>query len=231
MKIAGYQKTTLLDYPGNVASTIFTAGCNFRCGYCHNADIISASCDVIPEEDVLSHLKKRKGLLDAVCITGGEPTLQDGLLPFIEKIKKMGYAVKLDTNGTNPDIMMQLIRTGLIDYVAMDIKSNQEGYPAVCGIHSIPIEPIKESVTYLLAQKQVAYEFRTTLIKEYHTEQAILQIGGWIRGAEKYVLQSFLQSPSVRDRRLHGFSDTELEYVQKLLEPFSVNAKIRGYEE
>ena len=173
MLIKGLNKTTLLDYPGRVAATIFTGGCNFRCPFCHNGDLVLKPSiqDAYSEEEVLSFLQKRKNVLKGVCITGGEPTLQADLPVFMEKVKKIGYDIKLDTNGYQPQVLAELIGDGLVDYVAMDIKNSKEKYPETAGLNDLQIEKIEESVE-LLAGATIPYEFRTTVVDELHDEES-----------------------------------------------------------
>ena len=194
MKICGFNKTTLLDYPGCVAATIFLGGCNFRCPFCHNGDLVLKSGQMTgyEEKEVLAFLKKRRNVLEGVCITGGEPTLHAELPEFISKIKELGYLVKLDTNGSNPEMLKSLVKEKLIDYVAMDVKAPLAKYEKVCGV-AVDVEKIKQSVEFL-KQGEIPYEFRTTVVKELHTGEDILEIGRYLRGASKYFLQSYEES-------------------------------------
>jgi pyruvate formate lyase activating enzyme len=195
MTIHGFQKMTLLDYPGKVACTLFTAACNFRCPFCHNAGLVTKidTAERIDEEEIFSYLKKRQGILDGVCITGGEPTLQKDLPEFIRAIRALGYDVKLDTNGTSPDLLKALIDEGLVDYVAMDVKNAPEKYPLTVGLADYDITPIQRSIDLLL-EGRVDYEFRTTVVAEYHTPEDIASIARWIEGAPRYFLQPFVDS-------------------------------------
>ncbi|MFH1879694.1 MAG: anaerobic ribonucleoside-triphosphate reductase activating protein, partial [Bacillota bacterium] len=178
MKIAGLQKMTLLDYPGKIAATVFLGGCNFRCPYCHNASLVEPGrqAQEIAEDEFFAFLQKRKGLLDGVCVSGGEPLVQDGLEPFFQRIKDLGFLVKLDTNGSYPGKLRQLAGGGLIDYVAMDIKNSPAKYAATAGIAGDVLPDVRESVAYLLAGS-AAYEFRTTVVKTMHTMEDIVEIG------------------------------------------------------
>ncbi|MDX9872499.1 MAG: anaerobic ribonucleoside-triphosphate reductase activating protein [Clostridia bacterium] len=191
MKIAGVEKNSFVDYPEKIAAVVFTPGCNFDCYYCHNRHLLvpQALEKLIPPEEVFTFLKKRKGLLDAVVITGGEPTLQDGLEGFIAAVKELGYAVKLDTNGTNPKILERLLNKGLLDYVAMDIKAPLCKYEEICQ-GGFALREIKISLDLLLGQNQVPYEFRTTCVPEL-TAGDILAIAGMIKGARLYALQQY----------------------------------------
>ncbi len=231
MVINGLQKTTLLDYPSKVAATIFFGGCNFRCPFCHNMDLVlhPEHALSLSEEEVLSFLKSRQGILDGVCITGGEPTLQKELPQLIKKIKDLGYCVKLDTNGTNPAMLRSLIEEGLIDHVAMDIKTSPEDYPAVCNVSSPGLDRIGESISLLLSGK-ISYEFRTTIVKEYHNEEIMQKIGEWIRGADAYYLQSFTDSEFVPDHTLHPCDKETLEKFVQILKPYVSSVSLRGVD-
>ncbi len=194
MLICGLQKLTLLDYPGRTACTVFTGGCNFRCPFCHNASLV---LDVkenvkIETEEVLSFLQKRVGLLDGVCVTGGEPLLQGDIKEFLGNIKSMGYSVKLDTNGYNPEKLREVVGEGLVDYVAMDIKNCKEKYSVTAGI-DIDISKIEESVEFLKGCG-IDCEFRTTVVKEFHDISDMKNIAVWLAGAKKYFLQNFVDS-------------------------------------
>ena len=231
MVIAGLEKMSLVDYDGYVSATIFTAGCNFKCGFCHNAPLV-IDCNnlpIIPEEEVLSYLKKRTGVLDAVCISGGEPTLQKDLPFFIEKVKNLGYKVKLDTNGTNPELIKTLFSNKLCDYFAMDIKNDKFSYAKIIGFDKFDTVKIEKSVEFFLSNK-VDYEFRTTLVKEFHKTENIALIGEWIKGANKYFLQKFKDGQTNING---GLSDIELETAKKyiqILKPMIKTVKLRGYE-
>ena len=214
MQIVGLQKTTLLDYPEKVAATIFVGGCNFCCPFCHNSDLVRGTYDeVLKSEEVWRFLEKRRGVLEGVCITGGEPTLQQDLEEWIIKIKEMGYLVKLDTNGYRPDVLKRLVHNKRVDYVAMDIKNAPDRYGLACG-KEIDINVIKESVSFLLSNP-VDYEFRTTLVKELHSIEAIEEIGNWIQGAQKYYLQMFEENDNVM---VHGFHRMDREEVERAAE-------------
>lgn len=195
MLIGGFQKLTLLDFPGKVACILFTPGCNFRCPFCHNGGLVSHvdPSAFLTVGEVLSYLKKRVGLLDGIVVTGGEPLLQQGIEEFLSQVKSMGYAVKLDTNGTFPDRLKAIVEAGLVDYVAMDIKNSPEKYPLTAGCESVSTEAISESIRYLLSGK-VEYEFRTTVTAELHTPKDIAAIARQIRGAKRYFLQNFKDS-------------------------------------
>ena len=230
MRIQGLQRLTLLDFPERTACTVFTAGCNFRCPFCHNASLvvdIPTEADV-SEEEFFSFLKKRQGILDGVCVSGGEPLLQPGIVEFIRKIKELGYAVKLDTNGSFPDKLKDLVGKGLVDYVAMDIKSGCSSYSSCCGC-DIPMDSILESIA-LLKEHPIPYEFRTTVVSELHSEEDMLEIGNMIQGASKYFLQSFVASEQVPTENFHAPSMETLMGYQRLLKPFVPDTFIRGQE-
>ncbi len=189
MEIGGFLPTTLLDYPEKLACTVFTCGCNFRCPFCQNGSLVLGTHHD-QNVDVLEHIRKRKNILEGVCISGGEPTLQKDLSDFLKKIKSLGLLVKLDTNGSRPDVIKSLYQEDLIDYVAMDIKSSRKNYPAASGIAGLSIAAIEESVEFLM-HSGIAYEFRTTLVKGLHTYNDMKDIAAWLKGAEKYYLQSY----------------------------------------
>lgn len=227
---AGLQKLTLLDFPGKVACTLFTKGCNFRCPFCHNASLV-----VRPEEqrmyendEILAFLKKRMGVLDGVAITGGEPTLMSGLYDFIKEVKEMGYAVKLDTNGTRPDVLKKIVNDGLVDYVAMDIKNSPEKYAYTCGLpESYDLSKIEESKNFLM-EGRVDFEFRTTVAKPFHEESDFYKIGEWLKGSEKYFLQQFKDSGDIIGQEISSFNEREMEAFLNILLPFVPNAQLRG---
>ena len=228
MKINGFQKMTLLDFPQRVACTVFTAGCNFRCPFCHNASLVTHINNeaLYDEQEIFDYLSKRKGLLDGVCITGGEPLLQSDIKEFIIKIKALGYAVKLDTNGSNPEKLKELLDEGLLDYVAMDIKNSKDKYAVTAGA-DIRLSDIEQSVQ-LLMSCGIDYEFRTTVVREYHTLEDIRDIARWIKGAKKYYLQNFVDSGDLIKDGLSSVSPTELYKMQQISEQFVVKTEIRG---
>ncbi len=195
MHIAGFQKITLLDFPGKVACTVFTAGCNLRCPFCHNASLVTHidAQASFSQEEILAYLDKRRGMLDGVCITGGEPLLQKDIAAFIRRIKALGLLVKLDTNGTLPEELRALIDEGLLDYVAVDIKHTPERYAEVVGIENFDVTPIQKTVA-LLAEGRVPYEFRTTVVREFHDVKDIEQMTRLLDGAPRYFLQTFTDS-------------------------------------
>ena len=229
MNILGFQKMTLLDFPNRVACTVFTAGCNFRCPFCHNAALVTDidQSYAYKEEDIFNYLQKRKGILDGVAITGGEPLLQKDIKEFIKKVKDMGYKVKLDTNGSFPDIMIDLIESGLIDYVAVDIKNSKEKYLKTIGLKAFDLKPVERTIEYLL-QNKVEYEFRTTIVKELHEENDIKELSLWIKGAKKYFLQNFTDSGNLIGENMHAHSVEVLENMRKIAEKSVETVQIRG---
>ena len=231
MQIHGFNKLTLLDYPGHIAATIFLGGCNMRCPFCHNASLVTklSSQPVIPTEEVLSDLYKKKKILEGVCITGGEPTLYQDLPELISEIKSMGLQVKLDTNGTNPDMMKALVRDSLIDYIAMDIKNSKEKYRQTAGINNLNLPLIEDSVSFLLTSS-INYEFRTTVIKEYHTREDMHSIGIWIQGAMKYFLQSYKNSGDIISPGLNSHSAQTLQEYISILSPYINQVSLRGVD-
>lgn len=230
MKISGLLKLTALDFPEKLAATVFTAGCNLRCPFCHNASLVLSGGEEIAEDEFFAFLKKRQGILDGVCITGGEPLLQGGIAEFIKKIKDLGFLVKLDTNGAFPDRLSSLIEQKLVDYVAMDIKNCPEKYPITCGVQK-PFEeffvPFKESISILLENK-VDYEFRTTVVSELHTLDDIRKAGEAINGAEKWFLQCFKDSGDLIGEGLSAPSGEILDKMKALALTFVKKCEIRG---
>ena len=228
MYISGLQKLTLLDFPGRLATTVFLGGCNFRCPFCHNATLVlaPAKCENISEAKFFEFLDSRRGKLSGVCVTGGEPTLYPDLKSFIKKIKDMGFAVKLDTNGTSPDLLSELIDEGLVDYVAMDIKNSPDKYPLTVGVNC-DMEKIGRSVALLLEDK-VDYEFRTTVVKELHTAEDFVAISEWIFGAKRYFLQTFEDSGDLIGQGFSAYSREESEAILRHILPNVPNAQIRS---
>ena len=229
MLLRGLQKTTLLDFPGNVACTVFTGGCNFRCPFCHNASLIEnhPSDERLSEENFFAFLQKRKGLTDGVCITGGEPLLQKDILSFVKRIKEMGFLVKLDTNGSYPDALNTLLSEGLLDYVAMDIKNAPDAYLETAGVQKNVLPAVEESVA-LLKEGRVPYEFRTTVIRQFHTEARMAMIGKWLAGVPRYFIQNFSDAGEVLSDGLSGFTPSELEKLLAAVTPYIPTAKVRG---
>lgn len=228
MQIHGLQKMTLLDFPGKVACTVFLGGCDFRCPFCHNWDILDPSTPVIMEEDEFyKFLDKREGLLDGVAITGGEPLLRTGMADFIKGIRSRGFLVKLDTNGNHPDRLKELVSEGLLDYVAVDVKNNKERYGETVGIPMLDISKIEETISFLL-EGNVPYEFRTTVLRQFHDADSFKGIAEWIEGAEHYFIQSFVDRETVPFSGLEAYSPEELEEFKKLVEPHVKHIDIRG---
>lgn len=216
MIIQGLQKLTVLDFPGQVACIVFTAGCSFHCPFCHNATLVKGEGENIPEEEVLAYLKKRQGILDGVVITGGEPTIQKDLKEFIIKIKNLGYKVKLDTNGYHPEVLEDLLNDGLVDYVAMDIKNSKDKYAVTVGLQNIDILRIERSVE-LLKNGNIPYEFRTTTMEELHSEEDIKSIADWLKGAKKYFLQSFKDSGDILCGTFTPLDDEKMQVFKHIL--------------
>lgn len=231
MKIYGLNKTTLLDYPGRVAATIFLGGCNFRCPFCQNSSLVLSPDrqPEIPEEEVLSFLKKRKGILEGVCVTGGEPTLSPELPEFLKKIQDLGYPVKLDTNGSRPQVLKDLASRNLIQMTAVDIKACPNNYPSLCGLVHPDLDSIKETVDFLI-NGSLDYEFRTTVVRELHTEQDFIQIGQWIAGAKAYYLQAYRDSEEVLQPGFSSYSPKELMYFRDILKRTIPLVELRGID-
>ena len=228
MNIHGLQKMTLLDYPGRVACTVFLAGCDLRCPFCHNSGLLEGSVPAeLDDEALLAFLNKRKGLLDGVCVTGGEPLLHPELEKLLAAIKELGYPVKLDTNGTHPRRLRALVEQKLVDYVAMDVKNSPERYGETAGVPGLDLSPIRDSVAFLL-EDRVDYEFRTTVVKELHDEASFRAIGPWLAGAKRYFLQSFVDRESVLLEGLHPCGEEELRAFADILRPFVPTVELRG---
>lgn len=229
MKFHGFQKMTLLDYPGKVACTVFTGGCNFRCPFCHNALLVTQlnEAEDYDEEEIIGYLKKRKGLLDGVAVTGGEPLLSDETVEFIRRVKGEGYAVKLDTNGSFPERLKYLVNEKLVDYVAMDIKNSKELYSKTAGISNLNLSAIEESVSFLL-EGNVDYEFRTTVVNGLHTVESISAAARWIQGAKRYFLQNFVDSGNLIDESMTGVSKEEMEKMRQAALQYVPNVQLRG---
>lgn len=231
MRISGLQKLTLLDFPNLVACTIFLPGCQFKCPFCQNASLVLdlTQVDEISEDYIFDYLKERKGKLDGVCVTGGEPTLQSDLKDFIKKIKDLGYKVKLDTNGYNPKVLKELLDLSLLDYVAMDIKNSKEKYPITTGVKSLKFENILKSIN-LLKNSNIEYEFRTTVIKEFHNKEDFIGIAKLIKGVKNYYLQEYRDSETCIKRGFHAYSKEEMDEFVSILKNEGINASIRGID-
>lgn len=228
MEFYGLQKLTLLDFPERTACTVFTGGCNLRCPFCHNALLVTELNreDTFSEEEILSFLDKRKGLLDGICITGGEPLLNKDIAEFIKKVKAMGFLVKVDTNGTFPNELNKLLSENLLDYVAMDIKNSLDKYGRTVGIENFDTKPIEKSVK-ILKNGNVDFEFRTTVVKEFHTKEDIVEIGKFI-GNAKYFLQQFVDSGNTICSGLTAVSKEEIQNMKNAVEPFVKSVQVRG---
>lgn len=231
MEIYGFQKTTLLDYPEHLAATVFVGGCNFRCPFCHNGQLVldPASQPVIPEEEVFSYLKKRRGILEGVCITGGEPTLQKDIAGFIRRVKELGYLVKLDTNGYRPDVLEALLHAALLDYVAMDIKASPKNYSVAAGLNVLDFGKIQESIR-LLGESGIPHEFRTTVVKGIHTKEEFEDIGRALKGCPAYYLQEFRESDSMIGAGFHSFLPEDMEEMADIVRNFIDEVKLRGVD-
>ena len=230
MKIHGLQKMTLLDFPGRVACTVFFGGCDMRCPFCHNAELLDGTAPpVMDEEEFLAFLKKRQGLLDGVAITGGEPLLQKDMPEFTAKIRALGYPVKLDTNGTHPERLAKLMREGLVQYVAMDIKNSPERYAETAGLAQLDLAPVRESVSLLL-EGSTDYEFRTTTIAEFHDDESFEKIGPWIKGAKRYFLRRFTDRETVPFGGLHAPEEEKMRRWADIVRPYVPNVALRGVD-
>ena len=233
MRVSGLQKLTLLDYPGHVACTVFTAGCNFRCPFCHNAPLVlpeRMQGDEDGSETVLAFLKKRQGILDGVAVTGGEPLLHKDMAEFLRKIKDLGYAVKLDTNGSFPQRLRELVEEGLVDRVAVDIKNAPALYGKTIGVPGFDLGPVEETKNYLLSGA-VEYEFRTTVVKGLHTRESLVEAARWIAGAREYYLQQFKDSGDViAIEGLSAFTGEEMHALADAVRPYVPSVQVRGVE-
>lgn len=224
MKVTGIQKLTLLDYPGVVACTVFTAGCNFRCPFCHNAMLVlpeQIDDECLTDDEVFGFLKKRRGVLDGVAVTGGEPLLHADMPEFLARVKELGYKIKLDTNGSNPELLSEIVKNKLVDRVAMDIKNAPEEYARTIGLKSFDIAPVERSKEMLL-RGDIDYEFRTTVVKGIHTKESLIGAAKWIEGAREYYLQQFKDSGNLilpdglsayDEKQMHALADAVRDYV------------------
>lgn len=229
MNIHGLQKMTLLDFPGKVACTVFLGGCDMRCPFCHNWELVDASAQAIMDENELFRfLGGRIGLLDGVAFTGGEPLMRNDLMDVIKRIRDMGFKIKLDTNGNHPDRLRSVVDAGLIDYVAMDVKNSPERYGETIGLPGFDISRIKESIDYLM-NCGTDYEFRTTVVKQFHDEDSFKGIAELIKGAEKYYLQGFVDRETVPYAGLEGYTKEEMELFLDIVCPYVKSAEIRGF--
>ncbi|MFH2027703.1 MAG: anaerobic ribonucleoside-triphosphate reductase activating protein [Nanoarchaeota archaeon] len=217
-QVKGLQKTSLVDFPPYVSCTLFVSRCNFRCGFCHNADLVMDSLDDIPEDEIFAFLEKRKKVLDGVCISGGEPLLNEDIINLIKNIKKLDYKVKVDTNGTNPDLLKKLIDSKLVDYIAMDIKSSLDSYDKAAGV-KVDKSKIKASVNILM-EDNVDYEFRMTTVPNLHSSEEYSKIGNWLKGAKKFIIQQFRNDKCLDKsfEKIKPYSKKELEEFKGILE-------------
>ena len=231
LHLFGIQKLSLLDYPAKMATTLFTGGCNFKCPFCHNRDLVflDENENEIPLDDIFSFLNERKNILDGVCISGGEPLLQKGLKDFIIQVKKLGLSIKVDTNGSQYEKLKELIDEGLIDYVAMDIKNSKDKYAMTIDVNGFDLSAVEKSVE-LLKESKVDYEFRTTIVKEFHTLDDMKKIGEWLKGAKRYFLQSYVDSENVIKKGLHAHDKATLEQFRELLTNYIEHVELRGIE-
>ena len=228
MDIQGLQKMTLLDFPGRVACTVFLSPCDFRCPYCHNSELLDGTAPAVTDDkELLSFLEKRKGLLDGVAVTGGEPLMREELPDLLREIRALGYAVKLDTNGNHPEALARVVGEGLVSYVAMDIKNSPDRYAQTVGRGNFDIARVRESAAYLL-KEPVDYEFRTTVVAQLHDGDSFRGIGEWIRGAKRYFLQPFTDRDTVPFGGLRAPDPEEMEGYLKIARLYVPSAQIRG---
>lgn len=228
MEFVGIDKFSILDYEDKIAVVLFAPKCNFRCPFCHNGLTILDNDNYLSFDDILSFLKERKGMVDAVVISGGEPTLLPDLIDKIKQIKQLGYLIKLDTNGTNPDMIKTLHQEGLFDYVAMDIKNSPSLYPLTAGVKHVDLSKINESIQYLM-RSGIDYEFRTTLVKEFHNNESIKEMGEFIKGAKKLYLQKFVEREGCIKKGLHEINEDQANEFKNILEQFVNEVLLRGY--
>ena len=232
--ISGLQKMTLLDFPGKVACTLFLQGCNYRCPFCHNSELLDQGGEAFMTEDAFfAFLEKRKGLLDGVCVSGGEPTLYAGLEALLHRIKALGFAVKLDTNGSRPDVLKSLVEKGLVDHVAMDVKNGPRHYAETTGIPGVSLEKIEESLRFLMTDA-VSYETRTTVAEPLHSEESILEMGQWLAGLTPgnkpriLYLQKFVDRDTVAFSGLSAPAEEKMAHFVEILTPYVESVKVRG---
>ena len=228
MNIHGLQKLTLLDYPGHTACTVFLAGCILRCPFCHNADLLDMNAEpVMDDAELLAFLRKRQGLLDGVAVTGGEPLLREESLELLRRIRELGFPVKLDTNGTHPDRLRRAAEEGLIQYCAMDLKNSPERYARTIGLKQFDLGPVRESAAFLM-KGTMEYEFRTTVVREFHDDSSFRAMGEWIHGADRYFLQPFVDRDTVPTRGLSAPDGEQLKAWLEIMRPHVREAAIRG---
>lgn len=229
MRICGLQTLSMVDYPGKLAATIFTGGCNLRCPFCHNAPLVTgaAQAPVLEESEILDFLNRRKGLLDGVVLTGGEPLLHPDAADFLKKLRNLGFSIKLDTNGCYPERLHRVLEAQLVDYVAMDLKNSPEKYAQTVGLKNFDLAPIEESIR-LLKTGCIDYEFRTTVVRELHSLQDILSLSQWAQGAPHYFLQQFVDSGTLISQGLHPVPVTEMQVMAQTASPFFGEVLLRG---
>ena len=231
MQVTGIQKLTLLDYPGTVACTVFTAGCNFRCPFCHNAMLVlpeQIEPNYLTDGEVFDFLRKRRGVLDGVAVTGGEPLLHRDMPEFLSRIKELGYKIKLDTNGSNPALLREIVGAGLVDRVAMDIKNAPESYAETIGFERFDIAPVEQSKNFLL-EGSVDYEFRTTVVRGIHTKESLIGAAKWISGAKEYYLQQFKDSGSlVMGEGLSAYDEKQMHELDEAVREYVPTVEVRG---
>ena len=229
MRICGLQKLAMVDFPGKLAATVFTGGCNLRCPFCHNALLVTrlAESPSLSVEDILSFLDSRKNLLDGMVLSGGEPLMQPGCTDFLQKVRDLGLSIKVDTNGCYPEVLRDILNRGLVDYVAMDIKNRRKKYAETVGIPNFDLSPIEESIQ-ILKTSGVDYEFRTTVVQELHTADDIRAIAQWVQGAPTYALQKFVDSGNLISTGLHSPEPLVLEGFSRIAAPFFKQVLVRG---
>ncbi|MBQ1289058.1 MAG: anaerobic ribonucleoside-triphosphate reductase activating protein, partial [Erysipelotrichaceae bacterium] len=231
LKFGGIQKLTLLDYPGQVACTLFTVGCNMKCPFCHNRDLVFVpeNFNYLDPDDVLAFLEKRRGIIDAVCITGGEPLLQAGLLDFLKEVKELGYQIKVDTNGLYPEKLKEIVESGYVDYIAMDVKNSFGKYCETIGLPESEqiVQTVKKSMKYLLSDP-VEYEFRTTVVRELHTKEDLKEIAKAIRNCKNYYLQQFVDSGKCIKPGYHSYDAAEMREMAEEVQKIIPNVQLRG---
>ena len=229
MNIQGIQKLTLLDFPDRMACTVFTGGCNMRCPFCHNASLVLRPGEnpAYFEDEIYAFLKKRQGVLDGIAITGGEPLLQHDLREFILRVRELGFAVKLDTNGSYPDRLAALMEEGLLDYVAMDVKNSREKYAQTVGIKNFDVAPIEQSIA-LLRSSGVPFELRTTVVRELHSAEDIEDMGVWLKGDHAHFLQGFIDSGDLIKQGLSGYDKNQMQDLVNVLKGYIPKAQLRG---
>lgn len=229
MKVGGFQKTSLIDFPDEISSIIWTIGCNFKCPFCYNKNLVEGKLKEISEDEIFLYLKKRQGLVDGVAITGGEPLIQKDIIDFIKKIKSLNYLVKLDTNGTNPEKLKELIDKKLIDYVSMDIKAPKEKYKKLAGT-DVDIKKIEKSINFLKNSK-IEYEFRTTFVPDLLKKEDVLEIAKWLKGSKKFYLQQFKINPPLLSSKIEKLKPYQKEYLFETIEeikPYFDFCNVRG---